>query len=115
MDKYLEKEKRLAELLEYENVEEFRGILLHSSPIYGNNEPVPQWTRDPEANYRLMVEHHMVPFYTGKTVMVHPRKEGTQPVVAHIVDHPDELTAVMFAVVQAVIVKLEAQNATQTT
>lgn len=96
MDKYLALEKRLAELLGREYM--FEG---HLGPV----QRIPQWCRDWNACGPLMVEHDVYPTDTNFGYVF---RHGHQ--LAILADHPDKDTAVRYAIVQAVVAKLEAEK-----
>lgn len=113
LDKYLEAEKRLAELFGWhgiwlaQNGTTFIGRKEdgNSKFLPGGQDTLPQWCRDDAAAFRLMVEHEIRPYYwhIRGTVSV----ENLDIEIAYA-DHPDKDTAVRYAIVQAVIKKKEA-------
>lgn len=135
MNKYLEAEKRLAELLgvvvyfdalkdeEYPNGVWAAGIP-EADTYYGETqeqamlnwlENTARWTRDNAAAFALMVEHGCWPYINDiLTDRVHvsvPSVRDDGPVCSELVrDHPDKETAVRFAIVMAVIAKLESKS-----
>lgn len=115
MDKYLEAEKRLAELIGWSQVEfdTFRaGALTGMLPDKSSfGEIVPQWTRDWNACGPLMVEHGLYPeVYTDAGLEFVWIKRSFCKVNVPVSEHPDKDTAVRYAIVQAVIAKLEWQR-----
>jgi hypothetical protein len=99
--KYIEAEKRLAELLLGSP-----GI----SPIDGQRfkDDRPKWACDNAAAFELMVEHD-VELDIGVGSEVHSScPEMRNYLTTYIGDHPDKKAAVRFAIVRAVITKLEA-------
>jgi hypothetical protein len=108
MDKYLEAEKRLAELLGYE----IKYPLGHDfGPVFHKDGKVsghPKWCRDWNACGPLMVEHEITPH--PKTTGCLARSGYAPDVLVLYSDHPDEDAAVRFAIVHAVIAKLEAEH-----
>lgn len=92
MDKYDEAELRLFFLLKKRDGDTAPGT--HN---------VPRWCRDDAAAFRLMVEHGLYPTNPESTAMY--VYIAVQPA-----DHPDKETAVRYAIVQAVIKKLEADH-----
>lgn len=115
MDEYLKAEKRLAELLGFKGIRE---IPLKKQPLDEeeitaliSDEPhcsIPQWCRAWSACGPLMVEYKIHPFFGDVFCAAGNVELGD--CFAQISDHPDRDTAVRFAIVQAVIAKLEANN-----
>lgn len=111
MDKYLEAEKRLAELLGWvyvppQALEDY--VWLHQP----SNEWVdpPPWCRDDAAAFKLMVEHGAQPSFYDDETMVDFRSAKSPVRHEARADHPDRETAVRYAIVQAVIAKLEGEK-----
>lgn len=104
MDKYLEAEKRLAELLGWEDHTALNGVWRTPRFNYVPSYEVPQWCRKWNACGPLMVEHvyrmQIITDVLDPQVTINMHVES-------INDHPDKDTAVRFAIVQAVITKLE--------
>lgn len=98
------KERRLAQLLGYQNIEE---CYERAGTLLVNTEPLPKWTRDWKACGPLMAEYR-IPIHYGKD----PAHEHGDAVISGTVnvplsDHPTKDRAIMYAVVKAVIVMLE--------
>lgn len=97
------RERHLAQLLGME-VEEFYES---AGTLWVNNQPLPQWTRDWSACGPLLVKYGITLAYAadahGEGVAAGP---AVLPLV-HFADHPNRDRAVMFAVVKAVIHRLE--------
>lgn len=121
MDKYLEAEKRLAELLGWKCVQlggSLDGLSMPENwlhgiwPIDGEGGLVPQWCRDWSACGPLMVEHGVWPFIQpdGYVDTFISGMEPDPDIDTPLSDHPDRETAVRYAIVQAVIAKLESNN-----
>lgn len=109
MDKYIEAEKRLAELLGWHSID-----VVSNGNMWGDKTPkknvtyvgirVPQWTRDWAACGSLMVEHEI-------SVLQSPVGVSTTGVgYVNFNDHPDKDAAVRYAIVMAVIQKLESRS-----
>jgi len=118
MDKYLALEKRLAELLGYRDIFRLKvdgvehGGLHYNKSTFTGGEKVPRWTRDWSACGPLMAEHGLA---TQVQNELHTAQVSTVdgPIVLRIerfADHPDKDTAVRYAIVQAVIAKLESER-----
>lgn len=114
MDKYLEAEKRLAELLQpdcavsYKDAGYFQWNRKHK-PMPNFVGFVPQWCRDNAAAFALMVEYGLtVHTEDDATVCVH-WPEGVAGLGFDYCDHPTKDTAVRYAIVHAVIAKLEQE------
>jgi hypothetical protein len=109
MDKYIEAEKRLAELLGWKGIIQLGECLFGSDnetpPNPYKSQAVPQWCRDNSAVFELMVEHGCWPHETGGRILV-----GGWDGYVIISDHPDKKTAVRMALVQALISRLEANR-----
>jgi hypothetical protein len=113
MDKYLEAERRLAELL---------GWTYHNEPDrFGPRwrlpdgdwkSKLPRWCRDWSACGPLMVEHEVdlsyEDIYVRAVCRLPDGRERRE--LARYCDHPSRDAAVMFAGVQAVIAKLSTQQ-----
>jgi len=98
------KERRLAQLLGYQNIEE---CYERAGTLLVNTEPLPKWTRDWKACGPLMAKYR-IPIHYGKD----PAHEHGDAVISGTVnvplsDHPTNDRAIMYAVVKAVIVLLE--------
>lgn len=110
MDKYVEAEKRLAELLGWtHHAEENRVGPRWRSPSADWLTRRPRWTRDNATAFALMVEHGIRVSPASDFVTAKHDIDGDFLVVEYS-DHPDRETAVRYAVVQAVIARLEANN-----
>lgn len=110
MGKYLEAEKILASLLGWTFIPD-RFDTEREINADGEWQAHPRWTRNSAAAYALMVEHGCYPWESTQEPM-----EGWICVggngYAKIGDHPDKDTAVRYAIVKAVIAKLEAERPT---
>lgn len=120
MDKYLEAEKRLAELLGWrykapKRIGVFSGWL---DPNDAAHSHPPQWCRDWTACGPLIVEYNLSPEFDNKhgcvSIEYHERAyndyHGYYRVHEHYANHPTKDTAVRYAIVQAVIAKLEQER-----
>ncbi len=116
MDKYLEAEKELAELLGWVNVRNY--LNFSESPLIGlakghyGTTDVPCWCRDDAQAFRLMVEYdcHSDELFSGAMSSGYWDNDGNHNVHNEIIsDHPDKLTATRYAIVQAVIQKLRSE------
>lgn len=118
MDKYLEAEKRLAELLGWKK--EYRGeyqfqVKMAIDLKGSEHADYPQWCRDWTACGPLMVEYNLSPEFDNKhgcvSIEYHERAyndyHGYYRVHEHYANHPTKDTAVRYAIVHAVIAKLE--------
>jgi hypothetical protein len=119
MDKYIEAEKRLAELKGFFDIEESKlyGYQQIFMGRWGTEEKhkqhIPRWTRDDAAAFRLSVEHEVNITYYKDEVMVDLRGSCSSDFAHELwADHPDKATAVRYAIVQAVIAKLEKRVTT---
>jgi hypothetical protein len=113
-DPYVEMEKRLAELLGWTNIQDC-GWGLYGRPKDAGllhlpedeRCTLPRWCHDWSACGPLMVDHGTFPEVDGDICWIGNGDDywmQSEP----ISDHPDRDTAVRFAIVQAVIAKLEA-------
>ena len=111
MDKYLQAEKELAELLGWKDVG--TGVLEGLSgrppkPTGGKFwHKVPNWTGDNAAAFTLMVEQRLL--VSVDDVEIEANFGGSTFI--RIADHPDKEAAVRYAIVQAVIAKLRSEHA----
>lgn len=130
MDKYLEAEKRLAELLGHKNLWPFemrisRGMTEEAFTCWmadGNGDKIsgknlPRWCRDWSACGPLIATYQVEvewpdECYTRQPTLVRALIDDGKyhEDLATISDHPDRDTAVRYCIVQAVIAKLEANN-----
>lgn len=94
------RERHLAHLLGHE-VEEFYES---AGTLWENTRPMPQWTRDWTACGPLITEYRIG---IGFGEDAHGAYVTAGPVVVHLSDHPSKDRAVMFAIVKAVIHRLE--------
>lgn len=115
MDKYLDAERRLAEL---------RGLTIHritgDGLLWVGNQDgsksfLAQPTRDNAAAFALMVEHDVWPHSAGidRPDLIEVQRGAAYFDVlaeADVREHPSRMAAVRYAVVQAVICKLEEQG-----
>lgn len=103
MDKYIEAELRLAGMLGWKNIRsaEFKPDQLIGR-VDGDKEYVPAWTSDNGAAFALMVEHSCYP----KEHAFGIECDGIKVVISN---HPTKEIAVRYAIVMAVIAKLEAK------
>jgi hypothetical protein len=116
MDKYVEAEKRLAELLGWadvhwdEEVSHLIGILpKEPKPKDGARWFVPSWCRRNDGLLTLAVEHCLMLDIAGMEVDVGYGIQKPQDWLStQYADHPSKEVAVRFTIVQAVIAKLEA-------
>lgn len=117
-DKYIEAEKRLAALRGFFDIEEAKlhGYLQMFVGRWGAYETrrqhIPRWTRDNAEAFALMVEHGVqLTFNLWMVAASACDGSMTHSTLAAFTDHPDKETAVRYAIVMAVIAKLEAQHA----
>lgn len=109
-DKYIEAERRLAELFGWTNLS-----LINLKEREPWNDPlqvwlcqlgaVPMWTRDNASAFALMVGQHCEPIYMCDCVLV---ASPAGCVSENYDEHHDKESAVRFAIVKAVIAKLES-------
>lgn len=104
MNKYFEAEKRLAELLK------FGPLAQHGDRLFWRAGEVPRWTRDNAAAFALMVGHEVLTTYEAKRVNAWRNNKPGLIISVDYDRHPDRETAVRYAIVMAVIAKLEAQR-----
>lgn len=118
MDKYIEFEKRLAELLGYSSGLRIKVLVTDEEvgPLYCDGKVLPMWCRDDAAAFRLLVEYKVEinpddisTKYHSVKYTVYAGDDLAEGLVAYA-DHPDEATAVRYAIVMAVIAKLEAEH-----
>lgn len=104
MDKYVEAEHRLAELQGHVGIFEFGGALIDE-----NGTTLPKWARDDGDAFWLLVKHQVAVDPSAVNVIV--RHAAYRPgILAHYADHPSKEAAVRYAIVQAVIAKLEGEK-----
>lgn len=115
MNKYLEAEKKLAELLGWTHLKsheveghpkQFRCEGIRPEYPHGPIVEVISWTRDDAAAFQLMVAYGCYPDSFKNQIWV---GDGDCPHMQceNIENHPDKLTATRYAIVMAVISKLE--------
>lgn len=122
MNKYLIAEKRLAELRGYKEI--FRltvdgvehGGLHYNRSTFTGAEQVPRWCRDWNACGPLMVEYRCFPDTTNgdaefNCVSARDMSNPHKRYVEYVEQHPDIDTAVRYAIVRALIAKLELEAA----
>lgn len=114
MNKYLEAEKRLAELKGHANTA-FLGLHQVQCALTPSNEikkQLPRWCRDNAAAFALMVEHGCYPQENGTGSVAIWQEGQFKPYLAGTIisQHPDKETAVRYAIVMAVIAKLEGER-----
>lgn len=117
-DKYIEAEKRLAELLKYDDIIVGTGFGFGIPTLYAT-EPngdlrgsLPRWIRDNAAAFALMVKQKISIDISGDewvATLTHYGMYGVRNNSELYSDHPDKETAVRYAIVMAVIAKLEAK------
>jgi hypothetical protein len=110
-DRYIETERRLAELLGWTDIVDVPPCMVGRPP---NGHPecrgqamVPRWCRDWGACGPLMVEHQVEPMYFRDFVVMEIHGVNAD-CDAHYKNHEDRDTAVRYAIVQSVIALLEA-------
>lgn len=114
MDKYIEAEKKLAGLLGYHQITDGhfsdnrlsalpRGSWLESLKVV-----LPMWARDNAAAFALMVEHDLCVQTLSHFVAVLRDNLDGNLAEAEYTDHPSKEAAVRYAIIMAVIAKLEA-------
>lgn len=114
MNKYLQAEKELAELLGWRDIENHNGVLTGSNrgrPI----TYIPQWCHDSALVFELMCEHDVAakPGPHPDIVYAHiHRPFPKQPVqeVEKIAAHPDKIMAMKYVIVKTIIAKLKAEK-----
>jgi hypothetical protein len=117
MDKYLEADIALAEALGYTDVTQSQ-FYYHSIRGKKNGEGtlIQRATLDDAEAFRLMVEYCVFPESHIGLIFVRDIEGSTEEEAKYWCDvfsmsnHPDKLTAVRFAIVQAVIAKLKAKK-----
>lgn len=111
MDKYIEAEKRLAELLGGTELR-YGSMGWWEGKIDGELVDFADWCRDDAAAFRLMVEHEIcLEWDSNRVFALHIDSCVVWVrVKSAYADHPDKETAVRYAIVQAVIKKLEADH-----
>lgn len=114
MDKYLEAQKRLAELRGWTNIEDAGGALVGTPPDGAHasrgQAMVPQWCSDWNACGPLMVEYGCYPSEEPDALFGVPRIwVDAASYSAPIADHPSRDVAVMHSIVLAVTAKIDAQ------
>lgn len=116
-NKYLEAEKRLAERLGYIDVKESKAMTAQGA-LCGwkqGREYLPRWCRDWAACGPLIGEHELeidCLFPKGYISVTYklPGNEEYGEVFEELGRHPDKDTAVRYAIVMAVIAKLETSK-----
>lgn len=123
LNPYQVAEKRLAELLGYKEIFRLRvggeecGSLQYNKGKYTGAEQVPRWCRDWTSCGPLMVEHNVgwtiSKAYEGAwrdTIEAKCQYVGMGTTEeTGVSDHPDKETAIRYAIVLAVIAKLESR------
>lgn len=114
MDKYILAEKELAELLGYSRLTypHFSIDQCWAGFPYGkykDEEYIPRWARDDAEAFRLTVEHNVCPQEFKGCIWI-GNGDDTCFQCEPLENHPDKLTAVRYAIVQAVIAKLKAEK-----
>lgn len=122
MNIYIEAEKKLAELLGWTNIlikDEGMFAGVYGSPpnpeeygvSLGQRVSMPNWVMDNATVFALMVEHEVNPTYYDDEVMIDFRSLLLKEVV-HVfyVDHSNKEAAVRYAIVLAVIAKIEGER-----
>jgi hypothetical protein len=114
ISKYLEAEKRLAQLRGYKEIFRLKvdgvehGGLHYNKSTFTGAEKVPRWCREWEACGPLMVEYGCYPTEngTGSVIVLGPKHQGC--IYSDLIsNHPDKETAVRYVIVMAVIAILE--------
>lgn len=108
---YMNAAMRLAELLGYTEITPegqpcwriYEGLLARDSD--GDMSRIPDWVHDNGDAFALMVEHSLYPtsHKLSDSILVGERLE-------YVADHQNKETAVRYAIVMAVIAKLEAKE-----
>lgn len=114
-DKFLEADKELAELLGYTNVRQTKFYKERLSGVMSVDEgrdSFARWTQDDASAFRLAVQYECFPKMYALSIVVEKLQYSTREIqeyysVAELEDFPDKLSAVRFAIVQAVINKLK--------
>ena len=113
MDKYVAIECRLAEALGYKNicVKMSAGVQTISTIVDGKFVELPKWARDNAAAFELMVEHEVALEYYGDQVCaVLVDMQSIHGIcICKYENYPDKQAAIRFAIISAVIDKLEAK------
>lgn len=116
MSKYIEAEKRLAELLGAKDITVTNGTLFVQVPDeFEEGEMrsawLPHWCRDDAAAFRMMVEYscYVAENGTGSVLVPGPKWSGC--IASTVISgHPDKVTAIRYVIVMAVIAKLESES-----
>lgn len=104
---YLEAERQLAELLSWKDIRinkfenGWEGFLINNQIV----SKVPSWTKDDSAAFSLMLRYRVSLEITEHIVFASIVDQ--ERVIINYSIHPDEPTAVRYAIVQAVIKNLE--------
>lgn len=113
MDKYAEIECRLAEVLGYKTGcgENTDGAKILLTVVDGKFIELPRWARDNAAAFELMVEHEVMLEYYDDQVYAYADIDGIglNWEVCKYESHPNKQAAVRFAIISAVVDKLEAE------
>jgi len=97
------KERHLAQLLGHA-VEEFCET---AGTLWDGTRPMPQWTRDWGACGPLIAQYDIAIAYDLGPGEAHPQSAIVGPVIVHFCDHPSKDRALMYAIVKAVIARIE--------
>jgi hypothetical protein len=106
---YLEAERQLAELLSWRDIRlnklenGWEGYLVNNQVL----SRVPSWTKDDAAAFALMLRYRISLDITEHIVFASATDQ--EKVIINYSIHPDESTAVRYAIVSAVIKKLEGK------
>lgn len=106
---YLEAERQLAELLGWKDIHQnkiengWQGFLINNQNI----SKIPSWTKDDSAAFALMIRYRVSLEITEHIVFASVTDQ--EKVIINYSIHSDEATAVRYAIVSAVIMKLESK------
>jgi hypothetical protein len=106
---YLEAERQLAELLGWKDIRlnklenGWEGYLISNQII----SQVPTWTKDDSAAFSLMLRHRVSLEITEHIVFASTTDQ--EKVIINYSIHSDEATAVRYAIISAVIRKIESK------
>lgn len=98
------KERHLAHLLGHLHLEEF---VESAGTLWEENHALPKWTRDWKACAPLLVEYELTPVFLKQDEQAAAHAVQIDDVVVQFADHPSRDRAVMYAIVKAVISRLE--------
>jgi hypothetical protein len=98
------KERHLAHLLGYEEVEEYYES---AGVLWVNRRALPQWTRDWSACAPLLAQYGIDIHFGKEAGQTESSYATVGSCMVHFSDHPSKDRALMFAIVKAVISQIE--------